>query len=134
MRDEEIQQLVQDEEELESYIQQNPHDEKALLFGAFFEARKKWQQEVSELTEDLFRLRLDIAEYERQIANIPKWKNIWRRIFKTGATIEELRLRVSMMEQYEKELDQRFLHMANSAPEDWRYKLAMLGNNLFTAR
>lgn len=130
MRDEDLQSL----KELEQYIANNPNDMSAIIYSAYRQDYEKWEESILEVRDCILDTQQKMLFYSQMLYSLTKWKNFWRKLFKRPYHKEHLKGQIKALEEKNIKLLDTMARLVKTPPEDWRYKLAATGNNLFTAR
>ncbi len=130
MRDEDLQSL----ENLEKYIENNPDDISAIMYSAYRQDYELWEEKIIEIRDAILDTQQRILHYSQMLYSLTNWKNFWRKLFKRRYHKDDLKEQIKLLEEKNIKLLNTMAKLVKTPPEDWRYRLAATGNNLFAAR
>ena len=134
MYDENLRMLNHSPENLEAYLAENPNDHGALIFSALFEERKKWQSAMEKIHNTIAQIQSKKLKIIAQIEDLSALRHYWNKFVSREGSLEDLQSKLQDLEDQEKKLWEKAKILHNKQPEDWRYQLAMIGNNIFSPR
>jgi len=132
MHDEEVQ--LEQLDELDQYLVDNPDDTTALMFSAYCEDKKRWNNKIKYLNDEMNRTQQKIFKLHQQLNKLTRWGNFWRKLFNQEGHNDDITKQIDNLEDYTDRTFNELMDLTQQPPEDWRYKLAAIGNNLFKAR
>lgn len=135
MRDEDIRDGKEDSsDELDQYIRENPEDMSALIFSAWCEEQKRWNNKLNILNDEIVNSKEQILVLEDEFRNIGMWKNLYRKLLRKTNHKQAVGEKIFNQNEMLKDLTIQASDLASNPPKEWRYKLAFhRGDTIFEA-
>lgn len=125
-------QMKVSDQEVSEYLIKNPKDFAVLVYSAYQEELKNWENKFWNLHEKISKIQIQISSLKMQLDNIGVWKSFWKKIAGKSKEQKIIERKIEDLNSEHKRLIKYGLHLVSNPPEEIRYQLGAMGNTLFS--